>query len=127
MRGIYRGLTGWYDGRGTGLNPLLPREFCAREMVHLAGGADKLLARAIDLQREGQHQLACELCDVVIEANPQDRVARVVKANSLDYLGYQSGNLNMFGILSLGSSTGAASRWHQARRQRGFQCPRGRE
>ncbi|MFH1137453.1 MAG: alkyl/aryl-sulfatase [Pseudomonadota bacterium] len=97
VRGLYRGLTGWYDGRGTGLNPLPPRHL-AGELVGLAGGADKLLARAMALQNGGEHQLACEVCDVVLAANPGDKTARVIKAVSLDYLGALSGNLNMFGF-----------------------------
>ena len=97
VRGIYRKETGWYDGHGTGLNPLPPGHR-AREMVQLAEGADKILVRAIALQKAGEHQLVCELTDMVIAANPKDRTARIIKANSLEYLGYQSGNLNMFGF-----------------------------
>ncbi len=97
VRGIYRGMTGWYDGRGTGLAPL-PPGYRARETVALAGGADKILARAVELQKKGEHQLACELCDIVIDANPDDRLAHAVKAASLEYLAYNGGNLNMFGF-----------------------------
>jgi alkyl sulfatase BDS1-like metallo-beta-lactamase superfamily hydrolase len=97
VRDIYRGLTGWYDGRGTDLAPLAPS--CrARETVALAGGADKILARAIELQKNGEHQLAIELCDIVIDANPDDKLARIVKANSLEALAFTGGNLNMFGF-----------------------------
>ena len=67
-------------------------------IVALAGGADKILARAIDPQKKGEHQLVCELCDVVLEANSEDKLAYIVKANSLEYLAYASGNLNMFGF-----------------------------
>jgi alkyl sulfatase BDS1-like metallo-beta-lactamase superfamily hydrolase len=110
VRGIYQGLTGWYDGRGTGLNPL-PVKYLNRELVLLAGGADKLLARAIELQNAGEHQLVCELCDVVINANPEDNLARIIKSFSLDYLGYLSGNLNMFGFYR---SAAAMERKHAA-------------
>jgi len=97
VRGIYREKTGWYDGRGSGLDPL-PPDHLARELVKLAGGADAVLARAVRLQDAGEHQLACELCDVAIEANPRDATARAVKAASLDALGFTCGNLNMFGF-----------------------------
>ncbi|MBI9075508.1 MAG: alkyl/aryl-sulfatase [Desulfatibacillum sp.] len=97
VRGIYQGETGWYDGHGTGLSPL-PPAYASRELVQLAGGADKILARAMELQKAGEHQLVAELCDAVIKANPNEKVARAMKADSLDYLGYQSGNLNMFGF-----------------------------
>jgi alkyl sulfatase BDS1-like metallo-beta-lactamase superfamily hydrolase len=95
VRGIYQGETGWYDGHGTGLSPLPPR-FRSRELIRLAGGADKLLNRAVSLQLANEHQLACELCDVVILANPDDKTARLIKASSLDYLAYMCGNMNMF-------------------------------
>ena len=97
VRGIYRGLTGWYDGRGTDLAPLAP-SYLARETVALTGGADKILARAIELQKDGEHQLAIELCDIVIDANPDDKLARIVKASSLEALAFTGGNLNMFGF-----------------------------
>ncbi len=97
VRGIYQGLTGWYDGHGTDLSPL-PPSYRARELVALAGGADKLLARAIALQKVGEHQLVCELCDVVIAANPNEKVAHLIKASSLDYLAYAASNLNTFGF-----------------------------
>jgi alkyl sulfatase BDS1-like metallo-beta-lactamase superfamily hydrolase len=97
VRGIYQGIVGWYDGKGTGLNPL-PSHIYAREMLSLSGGADKVLARAIELQKAGEHQLVCELCDVVIAANSKDKLAHLIKASSLEYLGYTCGNLNMFGF-----------------------------
>ncbi|UCD85719.1 MAG: alkyl/aryl-sulfatase [Deltaproteobacteria bacterium] len=97
VRGIYAGLAGWYDGRGTDLSPL-PPNIPAREVVLLAGGADKILSRAIELQGADEHQLVCELCDIVIDANPEDKLAHIIKASSLEYLGYTGGNLNMFGF-----------------------------
>jgi len=95
VRGIYRGYTGWYKGDGTGLNPL-PARFRARELVALAGGADKILTRAVELQKRGEHQLCAELCDVVIAANPDDRMAHIIKAESMHALAYSANNLNSF-------------------------------
>lgn len=97
VRGLYHGYKGWYDGSGAGLNPL-PPSFRARELAALAGGADKILARAIELQNQGEHQLTAELCDVVIAANPNDQLARRIKAASLEYLAYGFNNLNCFGF-----------------------------
>jgi alkyl sulfatase BDS1-like metallo-beta-lactamase superfamily hydrolase len=97
VRGIYHGYKGWYDGLGTGLNPL-PPEHRARELVALAGGADKILARAIALQAQGEHQLCAELCDVAIAANPADRLAHRIKAESMIHLAYGLHNLNCVGF-----------------------------
>jgi alkyl sulfatase BDS1-like metallo-beta-lactamase superfamily hydrolase len=97
VRGIYRYLTGWYDGHGTRLDPL-PPEYAAREMVKLCGGADKILTRAIELQQAGEHQMVLEICDVVIDANPDDKTARMIKAASLEHMAFNCGNINMFGF-----------------------------
>ena len=97
IRGIYQKETGWYNGDGTDLNPL-PKNHLSAEVVELSGGADKLLQRAIELQLAGEHQLVCEICDLVINANPKDKMAYIIKSHSLDYLGYMYGNANMFGF-----------------------------
>lgn len=96
IRGIYQGEKGWYDGKGTGLNPL-PQKFQAREIVALAGGVNTILQRAIELQKAGDHQLVCELCDIVIAANPTEKLARIIKSYSLDYMSVSS-NGNMMGF-----------------------------
>lgn len=97
VRGIYQGETGWYDGKGSGLAPL-PPGYVERELAGISGGADRILERAIQVQKQGEHQLACQLCDVIIKANPEDRLARIIKAESLDHLAFQCGNLNMMGF-----------------------------
>ncbi len=97
VRGIYHRYTGWYDGRGTNLNPL-PSGHLPREIIKLSGGVDKILAYAIEAQKRGEHQLAVELADIVIKAHPDEKIARVIKSYSLDYLGYGAQNLNMFGF-----------------------------
>jgi alkyl sulfatase BDS1-like metallo-beta-lactamase superfamily hydrolase len=97
VRGIYQRYAGWYDGHGTSLNPL-PPGYKAREMVALSGGADKVLARAIELQQNGEYQLSCELCDMVISANPKDKVARLIKADNLEHMAVEQFNLNSFGF-----------------------------
>jgi len=97
VRGIYHGYRGWYDGRGAGLNPL-PPSHKAKELVKLAGGVDKVLARAIELQRNDEHQLCAELCDLVIEANPDEALAHRIKAASMIRLAMGAHNLNTFGF-----------------------------
>lgn len=97
VRGIYRSYVGWYDGHGTSLNPL-PAQTWARELLALAGGADKVLQRAIAAQTNREHQLALELCDLVLQANPHDKTAHLIKAVSLDHLAVNATNLNTFGF-----------------------------
>ena len=53
---------------------------------------DKILARAIALKKNNEHQLAAELCDLAIAANPQDRLAHTIKAYSMQYLAFAADN-----------------------------------
>lgn len=102
VRGIYQREKGWYNGYGSGLNPLQPT-FRAQELVELCGGSNRILQRAVDLQKAGDHQLVCELCDIVIAANPDDPLARIIKSYSLDYLSMSS-NGNMMGFYRAAAS-----------------------
>jgi alkyl sulfatase BDS1-like metallo-beta-lactamase superfamily hydrolase len=118
VRGIYRGYSGWYDGKGTGLNSL-PPSYKAMELVRLAGGVDKVLARAIELQQKDEHQLCAELCDLVIEANPDEPLAHRIKAASMIHLAMGSRNLNSFGFYrsAYGLEMKAARELEQKRKQ----------
>jgi alkyl sulfatase BDS1-like metallo-beta-lactamase superfamily hydrolase len=97
IRGIYRNYTGWYNGNGTTLNPL-PEDYLSNELIHLSGGVDKVLGRAIELQKRGEHQLCAELCDIVIKANPDEALAHRIKAESMYHLAYSSKSLNGIGF-----------------------------
>jgi len=97
VRGIYQGSIGWYDGSGGTLVPN-PPSYKARELVKLAGGADKILNRAIELQKANEHQLAIELCDVVLQSNPKDKTAHLIKAVSLEKMAMEADGINKFGF-----------------------------
>jgi len=98
VRGIYHGYKGWYNGYGTGLYPLPPSHL-ARELVEMAGGPNTILVRAIDLQKNGEYQLAMEMCDVVLNANPHDSLAHRIKADCAHQLAYSRTNLNTTGFM----------------------------
>jgi len=97
LEGDYRYYMGWFFGNSTWLDPL-PASKRYTEMVQLAGGADKIVERAIVLQKDGQDQLALELLDIVLTVQPGHKTAMAVKANSLQRLGTNSGNLNSRGF-----------------------------
>jgi len=75
VRNIYRLYGGWYDGIPSHLKPASEAEQAA-EIASLAGGADKLAARAEMLSADGNHRMACHLADWAVMAddgNPQIR------------------------------------------------------
>ncbi len=75
VRNIYRLYGGWYDGMPSHLKPA-PEQAKAEEVARLAGGADKLAARAEELLAEGNLRLACHLADWAYLAAPEDTAVR---------------------------------------------------
>ncbi|WP_244483443.1 alkyl/aryl-sulfatase [Mesorhizobium sp. 1M-11] len=91
VRGIYADYIGWFDGNATNLNPLPPTERAAR-MIDMAGGPDKMLARAGQAVETGDFQWAAELADCLLAVEPVDAAARRVKARALTELGERQVN-----------------------------------
>ncbi len=79
VRNIWRLEGGWYDGRPAHLKPAPPAAR-AREIATLAGGADKLVARARERFAAGELALAAHLIDWAVDAAPDDRAAHAVRA-----------------------------------------------
>jgi alkyl sulfatase BDS1-like metallo-beta-lactamase superfamily hydrolase len=97
LEGDYRYYVGWFNGNATWLDPL-PSVKRYTELVQLAGGADKIIERAIELQKGGKDQVALELLDVVLTVEPGHKGAMAVKVNSLERLGANSDNANSKGF-----------------------------
>ncbi len=91
IRSIFTGYLGWYSGRGRDLFPLAPKSR-AKHMAALAGGLDKLAARAQDALDHKDFQWALELADDVLILNPIHQAARKIKTAAL--IGLASGQVN---------------------------------
>jgi alkyl sulfatase BDS1-like metallo-beta-lactamase superfamily hydrolase len=79
VRNIWRLEGGWYDGQPSNLKPA-PAAERAREIAAMAGGVDKLVARALDKFAAGEVALACHLADWAVAAAPDDRAAHEARA-----------------------------------------------
>jgi alkyl sulfatase BDS1-like metallo-beta-lactamase superfamily hydrolase len=75
VRNIVRYYGGWWNGRPSDLKPA-PREALASELAALAGGANRLVERALDIEKGGDFRLACHLADYALEAAPHDATVR---------------------------------------------------
>ncbi len=74
VRNLIRLHGGWWDGYASNLMPATEAEQ-AREIASLAGGADKLVARARELASHDM-ELACHLAEWAALAEPSNREAR---------------------------------------------------
>jgi alkyl sulfatase BDS1-like metallo-beta-lactamase superfamily hydrolase len=91
VNGIFRQYTGWYSLNPTDLNPG-PRAALNRALLDASGGPAPFLRRARRALREGQNQLALELTDIVLSAQPRNRAARTVRQKAFQRLGAASEN-----------------------------------
>jgi len=71
VRNIWRFYGGWYDGTPSHLKPA-PEKAQAEEITRLAGGAQRLAARAEELIKEGDFRLGCHLVDWAYLVSPDD-------------------------------------------------------
>jgi alkyl sulfatase BDS1-like metallo-beta-lactamase superfamily hydrolase len=82
VRNLWRLYGGWWDGNPARLKPGSDAAR-AREIAALAGGADRLASRALELSRAGDHALACHLVEDAWLAAPDD--ASVCEARARVY------------------------------------------
>ena len=85
VRSIFAGTLGWFDGNPTTLFALPPAEEAAK-MVDLAGGVDRLTAKAKQALSKDEAQWCAQLCDHLIALSPDSKEARLLKADALEKL-----------------------------------------
>ncbi|WXL24554.1 alkyl sulfatase dimerization domain-containing protein [Ectopseudomonas mendocina] len=93
VRQIYNGYLGWFQGDPVALNPLPPKDKAER-LTELMGGREKVMLAAGQSYLKGDYQWAAELASYLIQIDPQDAMARDIKARSFRKLGYASMNIN---------------------------------
>ena len=87
----FTGWVSWFNGDSTDLFPSLPA-VKAKRFAEVMGGVDKVLDAAKADHKAGRHQLAAELAQIALRADPENEDARLVKAAALRALGYQELN-----------------------------------
>ncbi|WP_242470731.1 alkyl/aryl-sulfatase [Thiocystis violacea] len=88
-RGVINRFLGHYDGNPTNLIPLSPAD-SAPLYVEMMGGAEKILARARQLDDEGAYLYATEILNKLVFAEPHNQAARRLLADTFEQLGYQA-------------------------------------
>lgn len=79
IRNVWRRYGGWYEGEPDNLLPA-PRAQQATEWIELAGGVDKVLARAQEVLDHGDARMACHLVEFAALAAPENADVWVVRA-----------------------------------------------
>jgi glyoxylase-like metal-dependent hydrolase (beta-lactamase superfamily II) len=79
VRNVWRQFGGWWDGDPASLKPA-PDAVVAAEVAALAGGADALARRAVEVADGGDLRLACQLAEWAGAAAPTDAQVHAVRA-----------------------------------------------
>lgn len=88
-KAVYQKYMGWYDANPVNLNPLTPIE-SAKKWVEYMGDTDKVLRMAKDDFDKGEYQWVAEVTNTIVYAEPENEAARLLCADALEQLGYQS-------------------------------------
>ncbi len=88
-KAIYQKYLGWFDGNPANLHPLPPQE-AAKRYVEFMGGAEAVLARAQEAYGKGEYRWVAEVVNHLVFAQPDNREARELQADTLEQLGYQA-------------------------------------
>jgi alkyl sulfatase BDS1-like metallo-beta-lactamase superfamily hydrolase len=99
VRNIWRLYGGWWDGVASHLKPAREAEI-GREVTRLAGGAERLVARARELAAAGDLALASHLIDWAATAEPDSRGVHAARAAIYEARAKDAGALMTRGIFS---------------------------
>jgi len=88
-KAVYQRYLGWFDANPAHLWPHPPVE-AARRYVAFMGGASEVIAKAQVAFDEGDYRWVVEVVNHVVFAEPENEQARLLQADALEQLGYQS-------------------------------------
>ena len=89
VKAIYQRYLGFFDGNPAHLHPH-PPVAAAQRYVKFMGGADAVLERARVSFDEGDYRWVAEVVNHVVFADPSNEAARLLQADALEQLSYQS-------------------------------------
>jgi alkyl sulfatase BDS1-like metallo-beta-lactamase superfamily hydrolase len=99
VRNVWRLYGGWWDGVPSHLKPAREAEL-GREVVQLAGGVERLVARARSLAAAGDLTMAAHLIDWAVAAEPDSRSAHAARADIYEARARDAAALMTRGIFS---------------------------
>ncbi len=88
-KAVYQRYLGWFDANPAHLNPHPPVP-AAQRYVAFMGGADAVVAKARESFDAGDYRWVAEVVNHVVFADPDNEPARLLQADALEQLSYQS-------------------------------------
>lgn len=91
IKGVYDQYIGWFNGEGSKLNPIYPKD-AAEKYVKIMGGREKILTEAKKAIDEKDYEWAAEILSYPIRLDNNDMEARKLKGSAIRMLGYETEN-----------------------------------
>jgi len=88
-KAVYQKYLGFYDGNPATLNQL-PPEDAGKKYVEFMGGSEEVIEKARNAFENGEYRWVAQVLNHVIFAEPDNKTARILQADALEQLGYQS-------------------------------------
>ncbi|MFM9853931.1 MAG: alkyl/aryl-sulfatase [Sphingomonadaceae bacterium] len=88
-KAVYQRYLGWYDAVPANLNPHIPTKRAAL-YVEAMGGAAKVIKRAKAAMTAGDYRWSSDLLNQLVFADPANKPARALLADSYEQQGYQA-------------------------------------
>ncbi len=90
-KSVYNFYLGWFSGNPSTLHPL-PIVEASKKEVEYMGGADAILEKAKKDFDQGNYRWVAQVLNYLVYAEPNNKQAKNLLADTLDQLGYQSEN-----------------------------------
>lgn len=88
-KSVYVRYLGWFDGNPANLHPLPPVE-ASQRYVEFMGGVDAVVEKAREYYDKGDYRWVAQVLNHAVFADPANRAARELQADTLEQLGYQA-------------------------------------
>ncbi len=90
-KAVYQKFMGWYDANPVHLDPLSPEASAKKWLEYMdLGSVDAVLIQAKKDFDKGEYQWVAEVTNTIVFADPDNTAARLLCADALEQLGYQS-------------------------------------
>jgi alkyl sulfatase BDS1-like metallo-beta-lactamase superfamily hydrolase len=89
VKAVYQRYLGWFDANPANLHPLPPEE-ASKRYVEFMGGSDAVLAKARTYFQKGEYRWVAQVVNHVVFAEPENKEARELQAQTLEQLGFQA-------------------------------------
>ena len=89
LKSTYVRYLGWFDGNPATLH-ILPQAEASKRYVEFMGGANAVIAKARAYFDKGEYRWVAQVVNHVVFADPDNKEARELQADTLEQLGYQA-------------------------------------